>query len=126
MGVQAGAVEKSYRRQILEASATMLVMGVALAALSYVVAPSPAFAAVLGVACVAVLGAVLADLLPDRFGPVWLGLGLAAVVVYLSPTPERLRATALAFAGLAVANAVLWFVPAKAARFGERLGDRFR
>ena len=51
----------------------------------------------------------------------WLALGLAAAVVSLSGDATALRESALGLVGVALAGALLWFVPAKAAELGERL-----
>ncbi|GAD52260.1 hypothetical protein MBEHAL_1020 [Halarchaeum acidiphilum MH1-52-1] len=104
----------------------MVVVSAALFAASYVLAPTTTLAAVLGVACVAVLAAVLTDRLDDRYGLVWLGLGGAAALVYLSPDAASLRSHAISLCAVAIGSALLWFVPAKAAALGERVGDRLR
>lgn len=121
--------EQSYREQIFRADAVIFVVGIALFATGSVLEPSMALAAGFGIACVFVFGLAVADLdgLPtERFGLLWLGLGLAAAIVYLSPTAAALRSTGLLMLPVAVGSALFWIVPAKAAEFGERLGDRFR
>ncbi|MEE6210785.1 hypothetical protein U3A55_11545 [Salarchaeum sp. III] len=116
-------MEPSPREQVFRASAVMVGVAAALFSLSYVLEPSTAFAAVLGVACVGVFTGVVADALGDRFGLVWLSFGLAAAVVFLSGDATALRESALGLLGVAIAGALLWFVPAKAAELGERLRD---
>lgn len=116
----------SYRRQILRPSAAMIAVAIALAGLSYVVAPTTPLAAALGVACVGVFVGVVTDRLGDRFGLVWLSLGLAAVVVYLSSDAAGLRSHAIVLCGVSIGSALLWFIPAKAAELGERVGEKLR
>ncbi|GGM58832.1 voltage-gated potassium channel Kch [Halarchaeum rubridurum] len=116
----------SYRQQVFRSSALMVVVALGLAGLSVVVAPSAPLAAAFGVACLVVFAGVVTDRLDDRFGLVWLGFGLAAAVVYLSGDAAGLRAHAVALVGAALAGALLWFVPAKAAELGERVRKQFR
>ncbi|QDX40116.1 hypothetical protein [Salarchaeum sp. JOR-1] len=116
-------MEPSPREQVFRASAVMVGVAAALFALSYVLEPSTAFAAVLGVAAAGVFAGVVLDALDDRFGLVWLSFGLAAAVVYLSADAGALRESVLGLVGVAIAGALLWFVPAKATELGERLHD---
>lgn len=115
----------SPREQVYRASAVMLVVALALYASSYVLSPSVPYAAALGVLAVAVFAGVVTDHLHDQFGLVWLALGLAAVVVAVSGSPESLRTTSLGLVGAGVGGAFLWFVPVKTRAWGERLRERF-
>jgi|GEM_PF-3658322 len=116
-------MEPSTRDQVFRAGAALVGVAVALFALSYVLEPSIVLAAALGITCVAAFAGVVLGVLDDRFGLVWLSLGVAAVVVFLSVDASALRETTVALLGLAVAAGLLWFVPAKAAELGERLGE---
>lgn len=115
----------SPREQVFRASAVMLVVSVALYASSYALEPRVPYAVALGVLAVAVFAGVVTDHLDDRFGLVWLALGLAAVVVYFSESPAALRSSSLGLVGAGIGGAVLWIVPVKASEWGERLRERF-
>jgi len=116
----------SYRRQTLRSSALTAAIAAGLFCVSYVLAPSLALVAALAVGGIVVLIGVYADVLDDRFGLVWLGFLLAAAVVYLSGTTPRLRQATVMLMVISIGSALLWFVPAKAAALGERMGERFR
>lgn len=115
-----------YQRQSLHASAVTLLAAALAYVASFVHAPGPDVAAVLGIGAVLLLAAYYFLDRPDRLAGAWTVPTVAAVVVVASDRAADQRLAALALAALSVVGFVTFPVTARAAELGERVGEKLR
>ena len=114
-----------YQRQALRGSAFVLLAAALAYATAFVTPPGPDAAAALAIGAVVLFAAYYLFDRPTAIAGAWAVPATAVVVVLLSESAHDQRIASLVLAGLSVVGLVTYPVTARAAEWGERVGEKF-
>lgn len=114
-----------YHRQALHGSALTLLAAALAYTAAFVAPPGPDVAAALAIGAVVLLAAHFLFDRPDAIAGAWAVPATAAAVVLLSESAHEQRVAALVLAALSVVGFITYPLTARAAEWGERVGEKF-